>query len=108
MTATTCTITVGIAAGAFVRCGKPAVVTVPGHPELAECEGHAPTFALREAAPAREVEVGAPVRVTHGGIVKVGRVVHVGRTRVRVEVPVVRTGGVKVIERAMTEVEVTR
>lgn len=106
------TCTVGPFAVGRERCGAPAVVGFEARGELFfECEAHAAPFALREArgetAP-REVEPGASVRLTHGGIEKVGVVKRVGRTRAAVEIPVVRTGGRKVIEIAIAELRPVR
>lgn len=105
----TCTVTVGLTAeGGFTRCGRPAVTRLPCHPEYAECAGHAPAYALRAAlaggAEPGPLAVGTRVRVVHGGIVKTGTVVRVGRTLAAIEVPVVRTGRTKVIERPIAEV----
>lgn len=80
----TCTV---VTNGNGGRCGNPAVTTFKARngETFAECAEHTPTaYAARAEAP---FAVGSSVKVRHIGIVKVGTVVKVGRTRVTVRVP---------------------
>lgn len=82
-TAATCTV--GPDAVTGERCGAPAVVTFTGRggETFAECAEHASSFHIHKTA----IEPGARVAVRHCGIEKVGTVVAVTATRVRVAVP---------------------
>ena len=87
------------------RCGAPAVVahTLSNGQTFAECSEHALASARRASTPRDgAIAAGTRVRLTHAGIVKTGRVVSVGRDRVRIALS--DAGAIAIVVRSLSEI----